>query len=137
MFTGLVVTIIILLILAGVTLWLMGGSEGILGKATKATDLTNIATAKEQVSLKIKEYETEYYDKVYVKGSTDISQEVADWIFENYGNQKIQTTDYTFSIELPKTKASNEQNKYSVSIEKNNKLKTEILGTLYANGKLV
>ena len=41
------ITIIVLLILAGVTLSLVAGGDGILGKAGKAVDETNRAELKE------------------------------------------------------------------------------------------
>ena len=44
---ALVVTIIILLILAGVSLQLIGGSSGILSRATGAVDKNNVETGKE------------------------------------------------------------------------------------------
>ncbi len=47
---SLVTTIIILLILAGVTLALISGSDGILGRATHAVDENKKAMAKEQLS---------------------------------------------------------------------------------------
>jgi len=48
---SLVVTIIILLILAGVSLNLVAGSSGLLGKATNAADETKIAKLKESLEL--------------------------------------------------------------------------------------
>lgn len=49
----LVITIIILLILAGVTIALLTGENGILSKATKASNETNKQTATEIINLKI------------------------------------------------------------------------------------
>ncbi len=133
---ALVMTIIILLMLAGITLWLVVG-DGMLGKAKNSVDLTNIASAKEQVLLKIKEYQAEYYDEVYAKGNSDVTQEAGDWIYTTYGEQKVETADYAFIISLPQARAVTEQNFYTVTIEKNNKLKLEITGILYKSGKLV
>ena len=48
---ALVVTIIVLLILAGVTLNLVMGEEGILGKATTAVDKSKLAGAKEELEM--------------------------------------------------------------------------------------
>lgn len=47
---SLIVTIIILLILAGISIGLISGSDGILGRATASVDKTNIEVAKEQVT---------------------------------------------------------------------------------------
>ena len=53
---ALVLTIIILLLLAGITLSLIAGSEGILGKASNAVDKNEKATAEEQAELLIADY---------------------------------------------------------------------------------
>ena len=58
---ALVITIIVLLILAGVSLNLVAGSNGILGKATKAVDVNNMAQIKEEIELKIAELQMDYY----------------------------------------------------------------------------
>ena len=52
---ALIVTVIVLLILAGITLSLIGGSEGILGRATSAVEENEKASAKEQAELAIQE----------------------------------------------------------------------------------
>ncbi len=54
---ALIVTIIILLILAGVTIATLTGENGILSKAGKASEETKIATAEEKIKLAIGEYE--------------------------------------------------------------------------------
>lgn len=58
---ALVITIIILLILAGVSLSLVTGSDGILSKAEKAEEVTNDSAIKEEVEMAIAEYALEYY----------------------------------------------------------------------------
>ena len=58
---ALVVTIIVLLILAGVSLNLVAGSNGIMNRATKAVDVTNMAKIKEDIELKIAEMQMDYY----------------------------------------------------------------------------
>ena len=63
---SLVVTIIILLILAGVTLALISGSDGILGRASHALDENKIAMAKEQVELALSDFQTEFFEGKYV-----------------------------------------------------------------------
>ena len=49
---ALVVTIIVLLILAGVSINLVAGSNGILGRAQKAVDLNNMVKSKKKLNLK-------------------------------------------------------------------------------------
>ena len=63
---ALVVTIIVLLILAGVSLSLVAGENGILGRATNAVDKNKIETAKEQVELLITDKITQFYEEKYV-----------------------------------------------------------------------
>ena len=58
---ALVVTVIVLLILAGVSINLVAGSNGILNRATKAVDVTNMAKIKEDIELKIAEMQMDYY----------------------------------------------------------------------------
>lgn len=64
---SLVVTIIILLILAGVTLALISGSDGILNRASHALDENKIAMAKEQVELALSDFQTEFFEEKYVE----------------------------------------------------------------------
>ena len=58
---ALIVTIIVLLILAGVSLNLVSGSDGILNRATTAVSKADEAKAKEQVELFVAECMTKYY----------------------------------------------------------------------------
>lgn len=54
---ALVITIIVLLILAGVSLSLVMGENGILNQATRAKTKTDMASAKEELQLEISAYE--------------------------------------------------------------------------------
>ena len=78
---ALVITIIVLLILAGVSLSFVMGEEGILGKATKAIDKTGIAGAKEQAELLVDDYIIEFYNKRYVQGERQ--KDVASYVKDN------------------------------------------------------
>ena len=66
---ALVVTIIVLLILAGVSLNLVSGSNGILTRATTSAQKNEIGRAKEQAELYLAELTTEYYETKYVNGT--------------------------------------------------------------------
>ena len=63
---ALVVTIIVLLILAGVSLSLVAGSNGIMTRAVNATNANESGTGAEQAELRIAELQAEYYEKYYV-----------------------------------------------------------------------
>lgn len=121
------ITIIVLLILAGVTLSLVSGGDGILSKASSAVDTSNEETAKEQVMLKIAEFQTQFYDEVYVNQNISVNTKMGDWIAENKAGE-IETEDYTFEITGTAP--------YTVTILKNNNLKTEIVGSLTQEGKV-
>ena len=75
---SLVITIIILLILAGVTLSLTLGDNGIITQAEKAKEAQEIAAIKEDLQLAI-------LDKELEKGGTGLTQEELEEIAGNYG----------------------------------------------------
>ncbi len=75
---SLVITIIILLILAGVTLSLTLGDNGIITQAQKAKEAGEIAAIKEDFQLAI-------LDKELEKGGTGITQEELEEIAGNFG----------------------------------------------------
>ncbi len=75
---SLVITIIILLILAGVTLSLTLGDNGIITQAQKAKEAQEIAAIKEDFQLAI-------LDKELEKGGTGITQEELEEIAGNFG----------------------------------------------------
>ena len=64
---ALVITIIVLLILAGVTLSTLTGDSGILSNAEKAKDKTDQATLKEEVSLKVIEDELDTQNQLTIE----------------------------------------------------------------------
>ena len=75
---SLVITIIILLILAGVTLSLTLGDNGIITQAQKAKEAQEIAAIKEDFQLAI-------LDKELEKGGTGLTREELEEIAGNYG----------------------------------------------------
>ena len=56
---ALVITIIVLLILAAVSIAMLTGKNGLLQKATKAKEENKLAQAKEQINLMLQEYRIE------------------------------------------------------------------------------
>ena len=75
---SLVITIIILLILAGVTLSLTLGDNGIINQAQNAKEAQEIAAIKEDIQLAI-------LDKELEKGGTSLSKEELEEILKDYG----------------------------------------------------
>ena len=63
---ALVITIIVLLILAGVTVASLSGENGLLTRGSQAVSNSNISDAKEKVTLAFDDAMSEYYDAKYV-----------------------------------------------------------------------
>ena len=82
---ALVITIIVLLILAGVTIATLTGDNGILNKAQSAKQTNNKGEIKEKVSLYLAEYRMEKGDP----NKKDAIKPVAEWMIEKqYIEQK-------------------------------------------------
>ena len=69
---ALVVTIIVLLILAGVTLAFVSGENGILKRATDAVEVNEKATAEEEANLLRADLVTQYYQEKYVEQNENL-----------------------------------------------------------------
>lgn len=63
---ALVITIIVLLILAGVSIAMLTGDNGLLGRATSAAKTSKIAEAKEAAQLDVNAAMAAYYENNYV-----------------------------------------------------------------------
>lgn len=85
---ALVITIIVLLILAGVTLNLVTGGDGILGKATNAVNETNKGKISEEIELAMAELKNQYYEEKYVTGEID-----ATTTFAKYAETELKKTE--------------------------------------------
>ncbi len=70
---ALVVTIIVLLILAGVSLRLVAGNEGILSRSETAVKKSNTAQIKEEIDLALANAKMDCADSKYVNGNTDLT----------------------------------------------------------------
>ena len=66
---ALVVTIIVLLILAGVSIAMLTGQNGILNRASESSVTNAIGEAKDQVALTVSEAVADYYEVKYAKGN--------------------------------------------------------------------
>ena len=125
---ALVITIIVLLILAGVTIAALSGENGILNRGSQSKIQTNIANAKDLVNLGVQECITEYYNEKYVASPATVTGTIVDYI-----NTKIDTTQAKPVI-AKKTPTSG----VSLVIETNVKdAKDKVLtATLDVNGKI-
>ena len=71
---ALVITIIVLLILAGITIAMLTGGDSAPAKANEAKQKNDIGTAKDQVFMSAQDALLTYYDNTYVKaGSTTVT----------------------------------------------------------------
>ena len=87
---ALVITIIVLLILAGITIATLTGDNGIIGKATSAKNETNKANVKEQLGLAV--------TNSFSKGKLD-----KDILLENIGNiegAEVSSAEFPIKVNL-------------------------------------
>ena len=83
---ALVITIIVLLILAGVSIAMLTGENGILNKATSSRSATNEAEAVERINLALNAVKAEIFDQQVdeqnwepiASSGSDIQQEIKD-----------------------------------------------------------
>ena len=87
---ALVITIIVLLILAGVALSLVVGEDGITGRAVNAGKTQNIAGAKEKLELDVANYASEFYQEKNVS-SNQSATSLKDYIL----GKIVDGADYT------------------------------------------
>lgn len=77
---ALVITIIVLLILAGVAIAMLSGENGILTRAKEASNDTITSTAKEQMNMAVNEGMTEFYANKYGSTAASYTKNVVDEI---------------------------------------------------------
>ena len=82
---ALVVTIIVLLILAGISLNLIAGSSGILERTSRAVKQYEMSAIAEEIELKLAELQIDYYNQVYVEQDPS-----APATFGAYVDQQLQ-----------------------------------------------
>lgn len=95
---ALVITIIVLLILTGITISFTVGSNGILKKAKDAKEQTNMAQAKENVELKIASLQTENEGKATISSLKEYAQTDSDITIDT-NNKIIYKNEYEFTID--------------------------------------
>lgn len=124
---ALVVTIIVLLILAGISINLIAGSNGILQKATNAVSITEIASAKENAELLAAAYVTDFLNEKYVEERV-MQPTAREYITANSPELGEPAANYWFKVD----KTTNR-----VKVFKNKDDAQEIvIGTLLENGAI-
>ena len=95
---ALVITVIVLLILAGVTIAAISGENGIIQRAVEAREKTEVATDKEKIILAM--YEAQIADDGYQKLDATNFQEALNNQFEGRNLQLAENRDGTFTVTL-------------------------------------
>ena len=93
---ALVITIIVLLILAGVTIAALSGDNGILKRGSEAKVQTNVQNAKDLINLGVQECMTNYYNGKYVTNDTEVNNAAS---IGAYIISKIKSTQASSVIE--------------------------------------
>ena len=86
---AMVISILVLLILAGVSLALVVGENGITQRAVTAKKTYDIAGAKEKLELDVSNYATEFYQAKYTNGGSEASGTIG-----SYKNMEIKIADF-------------------------------------------
>ena len=97
---ALVITIIVLLILAGVSIATLTGENGVLKKANEAKDKTNIANVKEMAQTDILGYQAENESEEITIGQLKdvLSKYFKDVPDEEKLKEKLKDTDYSLKV---------------------------------------
>ena len=96
---ALVITIIVLLILAGVSIAMLTGENGILNKATSSRSATNEAEAVERINLALNAVKAEIFDQQVdeqnwkpLDGSNQLKQEIKDSLdLDGFGTAPVDS----------------------------------------------
>lgn len=124
---ALVVTIIVLLILAGVSITMVAGDNGIATKAKKAASQTDIGNAQDALNMAISEAQADYYE-AFAEGNTATLPTVTDINDALDGYELVLasgmdlvistgvTTNKTVDATLYEGTASNPTSEYDVTI---------------------
>ncbi len=95
---ALVITIIVLLILAGVAIAMLSGENGLLTRASDSKIVNEIGALKDQVNLTASEGITDYYESEYVKKDdtlTSVQVAVANRITSRVVTANASNADFT------------------------------------------
>ena len=118
---ALVVSIIVLLILAGISISMLTGQNGILNRATETKEKTDYAKEKEEISLAITTSKMENIDN-----TTKINKESFEKIFRQQYNKNITidgNEDNSFNITFNESNRTYYVSEYGDIIDDSNVLK--------------
>ena len=95
---ALVITIIVLLILAGVTIAMLSGENGILGRATQARADSKITNTEELITVNVADKVSEFYENKYVKNQSVSLKDAFDAGISLANAQKDEDVTITNSV---------------------------------------
>ena len=97
---ALVITIIVLLILAGVTIAALSGDNGILTNASKSQQENALGTAKDIVSMAVNEATNAWYDYTYLNGNNTTSSGTVGTTQQETAKNFIETATYSSDVKV-------------------------------------
>ncbi len=115
---ALVITIIVLLILAGVSIAMLTGENGILKRSTEAADESKIAEDREAAALDLNAAYTAYMQEKYVDNKT--VGDFKTWLNGKTDEFMKDTTHYTYEEGKITTKNKNKEGKQEEANVQNN-----------------
>ena len=125
---ALVITIIVLLILAGVAIAMLSGDNGILNKASDSKVKTAIGAGKEAVSMAVNEGVAAYYEAVYVNSDTSTYANQAAAIKAKMPTAAAKDEAYIIEV-TPDVEDNPTQYTIKVSYYENNAASTTVYST--------
>lgn len=90
---ALVITIIVLLILAGVSIAMITSQDGILGKAKDAKAKNEVGVLMDDIAVKVSDIQAEYYNQAYVLDNATVkAKTVTAYIAEELNKYNTNVT---------------------------------------------
>ena len=138
---ALVITIIVLLILAGVSIATLSGDNGVLTKASDAKVVNEMGALKDEIVLKATEGMSDYYEDVYVSNTGEsaydrskLVETIMKKIAKEYvGNEAGGTKEYgTYTVTISGTGAG-----AKITIQSKTKSSLKTVGTMQDDGKII
>ena len=126
---ALVITIIVLLILAGVAIAMLSGDNGILKRASESSIETAMATAREQVALEANNAIIEYSKATYVDNNTTKN-------VQTYVNDALKSTTFKAEVEKGAVTYTYDESTKKVTITSKDNTGYKSEGSVDANGKI-
>ena len=126
---ALVITIIVLLILAGVSIAMLTGENSILGRASQASAENQLGAANDAVSLYVADKTAEFYEEAYTKNNTSaLANGLDDYLAQEASG--VKASDLTDKIE-------NDNIKHSTTVDGNAAIEVKTVAGTKENTKKI